>query len=455
MLARIEKNLPWLLVAFGVILVIGMIAQVILSLPPRSFTFVTGREGGAYYLDGELYKKIAAEKGFDIKLVSSAGSVEALRMLEEGKGDVAFVQGGVATQGNPEIVGSLATVGFEPVWIFYRNALAPERQLDTLPQLKGMRIGIGEAGSGTNQLARLLLGDAGIDDSNTPLLELPTSETHAALRAGSIDAAFLVANAESPTLREIIFDRSLNMVNLLHAEALARRHRFLTVLTLPAGTLDLVSVSPAVDVKLVATEANLVVRNDLHPDLLRLLTFAAVELHSRGGFFADRNYFPNTQHTDLPISREAMTYVERIKAGDSTLDRYLPFWVAAIIDRYLLFILPIALIVLQLLGRSPLLYRTYMRNIINRWYKIVHRIELRVEHMQLTEIDAAVAELEDVDQRITHELDLSNSYMPNVYELRTHIQYVIGRIEKRKTRLMEAAIHETGATLVNGVDAAD
>lgn len=440
MLARLERNLPWILVGLGIILLIGAIAQVFLSLPPHSFTFLSGREGGAYYLGAQLYGKIAAEKGFAVNIVPTAGSVEALHMLEEGKGDVAFVQGGVAAQGNPEIIGSLATVAFEPVWIFYRHALSPDKQLDTLPQLKGMRIGIGEPGSGTNQLARQLLSDGGIDDSNSTLLELPTSETHPALQEGTMDVAFLVANTESPALRDIVADRSLDLVNLRHADALARRHRFLTVLTLPEGTLDLVNVSPPTDIKLVATEANLVVRNELHPDLLRLLTIAAVELHGPGGFFADRNYFPNTQNTDLPISREAMTYVERIKSGDSTLDRYFPFWLAALVDRYLLFILPIALIVLPLLGRSPLLYQAYMRNKVNRWYKLVHGIELRVDKMQLAEIDAAIAELEEVDQKITHELTVSNSYMPNVYDLRTHVQYVIGQIEKRKVRLMDTPI---------------
>ncbi len=432
MLAKIEKGIQWTVIAAGVFLLSGLIGQVFLTLPPNSFTFLTGREGGAYFLDSQHYKKIAEEKGFIVNIVPTAGSVTALQMLEEGKGDVAFVQGGVAAQGNPEIVSSLATVAFEPVWIFYRLGLSPETPLDTLPQLKGMRIGIGEAGSGTNQLARQLLRDAGIDDSNATFLELPASEAHDALRDATMDVAFLVTDTESPALRDILVDKDIELVDLRHADAIARRHRFLTVLTLPEATLNLVNVSPPTDIKLLATEANLVVRNDLHQDLLRLLTVAAVELHSPSSFFADRNYFPNTKNADLPISREALTYVERIKSGDSTLDRYLPFWIAAVVDRYLLFILPIALILLPLLGRSPLLYRAYMRNKVTRWYKIVHRIELRLDNVQHTEIEAAVAELENVDQKIAHELTVANAYMPYVYDLRTHIRYVIEQAEKRK-----------------------
>ena len=45
MLAKLENNLHWIVIGLGVILLIGLIAQVVLSLPPKSFTFLTGREG--------------------------------------------------------------------------------------------------------------------------------------------------------------------------------------------------------------------------------------------------------------------------------------------------------------------------------------------------------------------------------------------------------------------------
>ena len=437
---RIERNLPWILGGLGVILLLGIIAQVVTSLPPHSFTFLTGREGGAYYLGAELYKDVAAHNGFAVNIVPTAGSLDALQMLEEGKGDVAFIQGGIAAQGDPEKVSALATVGYEPVWIFYRRELAPSAPLSSPLQLQGKRIGIGEPGSGTDPLARLLLEDFQITAENTTLLELPSVDALAALDAGTIDAAFLVADTVAPILQEYIADRNLELMSLRDAEALARRHRFLSVLDLPKGTVDLVEPVPREDVKLVSTEANLLVRNDLHPDLLRLLAFAAVELHSPGGFFAGRNVFPNTQNTDLPVSKEGETYLLRVKNRDFTLDRYLPFWLSAIFDRYLLFVVPLLLIVLPLLSRSPVLYEIYMRRKVNRWYKDIHQIEQHVDAMNLSEIDGAVAKLEELDDMLTHELSVSSEYMPNLYVLRTHIGYVIDRLGKRRTDVTKAAM---------------
>jgi len=49
--------------------------------------------------------------------------------------------------------------------------------------------------------------------------------------------------------------------------------------------------------------------------------------------------------------------------------------------------------------------------------------------------EAAIAELERVDRKVANELTVSNAYMPNVYDLRTHIQYIIEQVEKRKARL--------------------
>ncbi len=438
-MAWLERNIVWIMVGLGVLLLIGAIAQVITSMPPQSFTWLAGRQGGAYYVAAEAYQQLALSRGFDINIVETAGSVQALEMLENGEGDVAFIQGGVAAQGDPEKVTTLATVGYEPLWIFYRRSLAEGQPLDSLDQLAGKRIAIGEANSGTNQLAKLVLEDAGMSDDKATFLELPTSEAVAGLQSGEIDAALIVSNYTAPTIQTLISDPDVELMSLRYADALARRHPFLNVLSLPLGTFDIVGNVPRQDTKLLGTRANLMVRKDFHPDLIRLLSIGAVGLHSAGGLFAQPDEFPNTTYTDLPVSREAKAYLEQIKSGDSTLDRYLPFWLAAMIDRYLLFVVPLVLIFLPLLGRSPLLYQWYMRNKITRWYKFVQQMELRVDAMQVPEIDAAIAELESLDDKLARELTVSNTYIPSVYDLRTHIQHVIGQLQKRRARLTNGA----------------
>jgi hypothetical protein len=79
--------------------------------------------------------------------------------------------------------------------------------------------------------------------------------------------------------------------------------------------------------------------------------------------------------------------------------------------------------------------RSSKRSKVTRWYKVVHKIELRVPVMQLSEVDAVIAELEGLDDILARELTVSSAYMANVYELRTHIQYVVAQLQKRRARL--------------------
>ena len=331
-----ERNLLRILIGMGVLLLLAVIAQVLISMPPREFTFLTGREGGAYYAGAQMYREIAERNGFTINLVQTAGSVEALRLLEAGEGDAAFIQGGIAAQGDRNVVSALATVAYEPVWVFYRRELVSDAPLESLQSLQGLRIAIGEQGSGTNQLARLLLTDYQVNEENTTLAELALTEAKEALAAGELDAIVAVSVIISPAIQELLADRRFELMNLAQADALTRLHPFLSTVTFPQGAVDLVDLWPKEDVNLVSTEANLLVRNDLHQDLVRLLAFAAVEINSPGGFFARPDEFPGTENTDLPVSKEGKTYLQRIKNGEFTLDRYLPFWAAAMFDRYLL-----------------------------------------------------------------------------------------------------------------------
>ena len=157
---------------------------------------------------------------------------------------------------------------------------------------------------------------------------------------------------------------------------------------------------------------------------------------------AARDELPSTLNTDLPVSSEGETYLQRIKNGEFMLDRYVPFWAAAMFDRYLLFVLPLLLIVLPLLARSPVLYDVYMRRKINRWYKEVRNLEANVESMNIYEVDAAIVELDEVDDMLAYELSISNDFMPNLYALRTHIDYVSRRLEKRKESMEEPAMKD-------------
>ena len=437
------RNLPWFVAGLALALLLAIVVQVATSLPPRHFTILTGPEEGGYYKTALEYQRIAREKGFDLQIRTTRGASETLELLETGAAEVGFVQSGVASHGDPEVLSTIANVFYEPLWIFYRKDAFAGAPMTRLHQAIGKRIAIGVEGSGTRDLAASLLQQAGLTADNTKFLNLTFAEAAQQLTDGNADVAFFVVSDASELPWQLIRTPGIELMNVARANAYAFYYPWLSELVLPEAGADVAHGIPSEPKHLLTTVASLVARNDMHPDLVRLMVIAAIESHAGGGKFEKPGQFPNLELTDLPVDPDAEAYMRQILGGRSYLDRYFPFWLAAVIDRYLLFVVPALLILLPFLSRSPQVFQWYMRQRIVRWYRIVHDIDRRAQSMSLGEIDAELQQLDDIEHRIADELTVTNSYMPQVYELRQHIEFVADKLQKRRLALQAQAQNET------------
>ncbi len=325
------KNRMFLVSLLGVVLLMAMVAWMFAERPPQKFTILTGREGGAYYDAALAYKQVAASKGFDLELLPTAGSPEVIARLENGDAGIGFVQGGAGALGSPDDLSTMASIFFEPLWFFYRSDSWDGQPVTDYSQLAGKRLSVGELNSGTALLASMVLSETAVTSTTAQFANLSTSDALAALKEDEIDGAFVVVSPSSPRVAEFLSLPGVEVMSVEMAEGYAARHGYLRALTLYAGTLDPAREIPREDTKLISTVANLVVRNDFHPDLLRLMTIAAVRTHELGGILEDRFEFPNLQYAELPVREETLAYIADVKEGSSWLDKYLPFWLAAII----------------------------------------------------------------------------------------------------------------------------
>ncbi len=232
-LQKIEDRILWIALGLGLALLALAVYVVVSSFPPREFTILTGRQGGGYYQAAEAYQKLAAERGFTINIRETSGSVETLKLLEEGEAGIGFVQGGVAIDADPQVLSTLSSVFYEPLWVFYRNDVT--EALTDPTDLASLRIGIGETGSGTNQFARQFLWVNGITDETATLLDLNTSDTAAGLVDGSVDAGLFVVAPTSQTIQDLLRNEDLSLLSIDRAEAYRSKFPFLTSVVLPAG----------------------------------------------------------------------------------------------------------------------------------------------------------------------------------------------------------------------------
>src|SRR6516164_7478680 len=216
--------------------------------PPRHIVMATGAPDGVYYYYGRLYRDLMAREGIEVILVETAGSIANIDLLNQSKADVAFIQGGTRSDDGDTPLRSLASLYFEPIWLFVRKDLPVTRLAD----LRGRRIAVGIEGSGTRALALQLLADIGLDGASAQILPLGGTEAATMLKNGGLDAAFLIGPGNSPLVRGLFAAPDIRLLPADHTAALRLQHRFLSLLTLPRGAIDLAADVPPSDTVLLA-----------------------------------------------------------------------------------------------------------------------------------------------------------------------------------------------------------
>jgi hypothetical protein len=317
---------------------------------------------------------------------------------------------------------SLASLYFEPLWVFLRADAAVQR----LSDLRGKRIAVGQEGSGTRSLALLLLKENRIDEKSTDLLPWDGEKARSSIKAGEIDAAFFVASHTSPLVRSLLESGETAMLSMERAEAYTRLHRFLNKVVLPQGVIDLHENVPERDVHLLAAAATLVVRDDFHPALIDLLLQAASEVHSPGGLFEGSYQFPSREFVDFPIHKDALRY---FRAGPPFLQKYLPFWAASLIDRLKVMLLPLLTLLFPLFKVVPPTYRWRVRSRIIHWYKELQAVDHAfMESQDPAGLKEYLAELDRIDREVA-KVEVPLSYASELYGLRVHISHLRKMIE--------------------------
>ncbi len=122
------RTIAWIVGIVLTVVLVGVSARWLGGAPPpNKIVLATGQPGGIYDGFGREYEKRLRAQGLKVELVNTAGSVDNLRRIVEGKVDVAFAQSGtyqVVTDPEHKVSG-LAAIYYEPLWIFSRHGIRP------------------------------------------------------------------------------------------------------------------------------------------------------------------------------------------------------------------------------------------------------------------------------------------------------------------------------------------
>lgn len=245
-------------------------------------TIATGGAKGPYYTIGSALAKVYKEKlGYNATVRSTDGSVENIHLLEDGKADIAFVMSDVAsfalgghegfqTSGPAKQLKSMAGLYLNYVQI----VTLKDRDIHSVYDLKGKRVGVGAPNSGVELNARLILAGHGITYSDMKPEYLSYAEAIEQLKTNAIDAAFVTSGLPNSAVLDLQKTNEVVIVPIQPAaiDQLTRQFAFFEKAQLPAGLYQNAEAVPTVAIRNI-----LLVRADLPEAQVYTITKAFFE----------------------------------------------------------------------------------------------------------------------------------------------------------------------------------
>lgn len=189
------------------------------SLSRTEYTIATGSKAGVYYPIGETLAIILKTDypNVNLKILETAGSVENLQLLKEGKVDMALVQNDIAfyaSQGEAMFEGNkianvtgIATLFPEVVQFIVRK----ETGIKSLADMAGRKIAVGSKNSGTYYNAQQILSLAGVWDKIDQQF-INANDAMKEVQEGRIDGFIFTSGLPNPSIIELAKKVEINLV---------------------------------------------------------------------------------------------------------------------------------------------------------------------------------------------------------------------------------------------------
>ena len=242
---------------------------------------------------------------------------------------------------------------------------------------------------------------------------------------GKVDAVWIIGSPDATAVQSFLRNPNVRLMSFPTAEAYTRIFPELVRLVLPQGVIDIDRNIPPDDVQLIGTTTKVLVRSDLHPEIVQLLLQTMTEAHSGQEIFQRSGEFPNGTDAEYPV---APTAIDFYKNGPSFMQRHLPLWLSVHAQR------AIAVLVAGDSARPPTVplsasaYNWITRRRLFYWYAQLKALEASFDasptDKHLTEKQAEIERIEEAVSHIRFPLTFSDQ----LYNLRSHIDIVRRKI---------------------------
>jgi uncharacterized protein len=241
-------------------------------------TILTGSTSGIYYPLGMALSSIygKAIKGVSFTVQATNGSVENLRLLESGDGELGFTLADTLANawiGNNEAGFSAPFIRLRGIARIYPNYVQivanNQSGIKTLADLKGKRVSVGAEGSGTALNAAAILKAAGLTFGDLATVDHSPFGTSARMvERGELDATIQSAGLGTESIRHLLASGKTTLVPIPSDVVAHIASRVYVIATIPAGTYD---EQPA-EIPTASIMNALVTREAISEDVVYLMT---------------------------------------------------------------------------------------------------------------------------------------------------------------------------------------
>ena len=268
------------MILVGCMLLIGSIS--VTSAQELKMILATGGTAGTYYPFGGAMAKIWNSKvpGVNVTAQATGASAENIRLINKKEVELALVQSDTidfaynAKETFKEKLTKMAAIAVlypEVIQVVVRG----DSKINSFPNLKGVKIGVGAPGSGTEANFRQLLDIYGIKKEEVKAQYLSFSESAEQFKDRHIDAFIVTAGIPNAAIMDVSVMQSIRILSIPDDKVvqLTKKYPFLSPMVIPPNTYK----NQLSEVKTVAVAAVLIVSSDLPEDAVYKLTKALFE----------------------------------------------------------------------------------------------------------------------------------------------------------------------------------
>lgn len=226
----------------------------------KVFRIGTGETGGTYYPTGAAIAEAISNPnrdvdcspnrscgvpGLAVTVQASSGSVANVTALTTGAVESAFVQSDIAywAYNGQEVFADAGRAGtlraMASLYVEAIHLVVPkDSDIQTVSDLRGKRVALDDAGSGTLVDARMVLEAYGLDETQFEAVYIPATQAVKETKEGRLDAFFLVAGPPTPAISDLALAMAIRLIPLTgpEADAVTERNPFLTPHVVAANT---------------------------------------------------------------------------------------------------------------------------------------------------------------------------------------------------------------------------